>query len=131
MSILKIKESVLYCRNLEETREFYHEVLGFPVIDFVEGHHIFFSAGTTVLLCFNPETSKLKKSPPPHYARGPQHIAFEVKEADYVNWNEKLQKLNIEIIDEITWDNGLKSFYFRDPDSHILEIVPRGIWHPY
>ena len=27
-----------------------------------------------------------------------------------------------------TWKDGLKSFYFRDPDRHVVEIVTKGIW---
>lgn len=70
MNVLKIKETCLYLKDLEQARSFYHEVLGLPVISYVEEKHIFFRVGTSVLLCFNPEDSKAKTSPPAHYGGG-------------------------------------------------------------
>ena len=128
MSILQIKETILYCHDLERTREFYSTVLEFPVITFVEGQHVFFRSGSNVLLCFNPEASKVKVTPPPHFATGPQHIAFEVNVDRYDEWKERIRSHKIEIIDEITWKNGLLSFYFKDPDGHVLEILQEGVW---
>jgi hypothetical protein len=36
--------------------------------------------------------------------------------------------MDIAVIDEVTWENGQKSFYFNDPIGNVLEIVPKGIW---
>jgi catechol 2,3-dioxygenase-like lactoylglutathione lyase family enzyme len=128
MKILQIKETILYCQDLEKTREFYSTVLDLPVITFVEGQHVFFRSGNNVLLCFNPEASKIKTTPPPHYATGPQHIAFEVKANEYKDWKDRIRSHDLEIIDEITWKNDLLSFYFKDPDDHVLEILQEGVW---
>lgn len=128
MEFSQVKETCLYVQNLFLTKDFYHSLLGMPVISLVEGSHIFFRVGTSVLLCFIPENSKAKTSPPPHFAYGRQHIAFEVKPPDYEGWKEKIQKKGVEIIQEQTWKKGLKSFYFKDPDGHLLEIVPEGMW---
>jgi catechol 2,3-dioxygenase-like lactoylglutathione lyase family enzyme len=94
----------------------------------VPGKHIFFRAGNSVLLCFNPADSKLKASPPAHYAEGKQHFAFEVSAAEYLKSKEILQAKGVEIIDEIVWANGKESFYFNDPEGNILEILPEGVW---
>ena len=32
------------------------------------------------------------------------------------------------MIHEETWRAGVKSFYFHDPDGHVLEVVPKGMW---
>ena len=128
MNILGIKETCLYFSELEKARDFYNGLLGFPVIGFAESHHIFFRVGRSVLLCFDPESSRLKKSPPAHYGHGALHLAFEVAKTEYDLWKQKIPDMNIEIIDEIEWKNGLRSFYFLDPEGNVLEIVPEGVW---
>lgn len=126
--ITKIKETCLYIYDLEGARNFYHGRLGLPIISYLPGRHIFFRAGTSVLLCFNPEDSKEKTSPPGHFAEGRQHFAFEVNADDYPAVKEKIKQLDIPITDTVIWASGQESFYFEDPERNVLEIVPLGIW---
>lgn len=129
MNILKIKETCLYLNNLEQARAFYNEVLGLPVISYVEEKHIFFRVGASVLLCFNPNDSKTKTSPPAHYGGGQQHFAFEISKADYRKVKNEVVLKGIKIIDEVVWKSGEESFYFNDPEGNVLEFVPdTGIW---
>jgi len=128
MKIKQIKETCIYMQDLDQAHNFYHGLLGLPIISRVEGKHIFFRAGTSVLLCFNPEDSRNKKSPPPHFAKGKYHFAFEVAEADYLVEKQKLISNGVKITDEVEWRNGLKSCYFEDPAGNVLEIVPAGVW---
>ncbi len=129
MNCLKIKETCLYIKDLEQAKGFYHGVLGFPVINYLPGKHLFLRTGESVLLCFNPTDSKAKTSPPAHFAEGPQHLAFEVPLAEYEDHKKELTKKKVEIIDEVTWESGRKSFYFLDPAGNVLEIVPdSGVW---
>lgn len=129
MKFLKIKETCLYINDLEEARSFYHDLLGFPEIDYQPGKHLFLRVGTSVLLCFNPEDSRQKASPPAHYGGGKQHVAFEVSTVDYEQARKEMEKLGITITDTITWKSGAQSFYFEDPEGNVLEIVPEtGIW---
>src|SRR6267154_968442 len=115
MKITQIKETCIYFRNLELAKSFYHEKLGLPVISFEPGKHIFFRAGASVLLCFNPEDSKIKKSPPPHFSEGKYHFAFEVKPEEYENHKQEIEEKGIRITDRIVWATGQESFYFEDP----------------
>lgn len=129
MKFLKIKETCLYIRDLEKAKTFYHEVLELPIISYLPGKHIFFSAGSSVLLCFNPEDSKRKTSPPSHYGEGKQHFAFEVDEQNYEKSKEWIQQKGIILTDVVKWKGGAESFYFEDPEGNVLEIVPNnGIW---
>ena len=98
------------------------------MISKVDRRHIFFRAGTSVLLCFLPEVTKNEKNLPPHFAHGKQHIAFETSPENYLKWKKLVQEKGIAITHEQDWKDGLKSFYFEDPDGHVLEIVPAGIW---
>ena len=61
--IIKIKETCLYIQDLQGAHEFYHLLLGFPVIDYVHDKHLFLRVGSSVLLCFNPDDSAGKSSP--------------------------------------------------------------------
>ena len=128
MQFTQVKETCLYTTDLENTRAFYHNKLGLKIISYVEGRHVFFRVGSSVLLFFNPDTTRNEKRLPPHFASGPQHIAFEVEQKEYKPWKEKIESLGILIIHEEPWGNDLKSFYFHDPSGLVLEIVPKGIW---
>ncbi|MGK7393057.1 MAG: VOC family protein [Candidatus Cyclobacteriaceae bacterium M3_2C_046] len=128
MQINQIKETCLYVHDLALIQWFYHQKLGLPIISMVENRHIFFRAGTSVLLCFIPEVTKEEKNLPPHYAQGNQHIAFEVDPENYTLWVEKIKSLNIEITHQQKWKDNLSSFYFNDPEGNVLEIVPKGVW---
>lgn len=129
MRFLKIKETCLYIRDLEKAKSYYHGVLNLPVISHVSGKHLFLRVGSSVLLCFNPDDSRQKTSPPPHFATGKQHVAFEVSDSDYEVVLEEIEKKGIFITDRVTWPGGKQSFYFEDPEGNVLEILPQtGIW---
>ena len=127
--ILQIKETCLYVRDLEGAINFYHKKLNLEIINYSEGRHAFFRAGNSVLLCFNPDDSKLKTSPPAHFADGNQHYAFEVLPENYELIKKQIQNLGIEIIDTLIWKSGQESFYFNDHENNVLEIVPVGVWN--
>jgi len=129
MNVLKIKETCLYLKDLSKAKDFYNGVLGLPVIHFLEGKHIFFRTGQSVLLCFNPDDSAKKDSPPPHYGGGKQHFAFEVASAEYENVKAELKSKGVKITDTLIWKSGKESFYFEDPEGNVLEVVPdKGVW---
>ena len=129
MKFLKIKETCLYMNDLEKAKFFYHEVLELPMIHYLPDKHLFLRVGQSVLLIFNPEDSKNKKSPPAHYGGGKQHFAFEVSTDSYQEMKQRILLKGIEVIDEVTWNSGVKSFYFNDPEGNVLEILPeRGVW---
>jgi len=128
MDYTQIKETCLYINDLDKAEEFYHNNLGMPLISKEKGRHIFFRCGSSVLLCFIPETTRNETVLPPHYATGKQHIAFEVEASAYEASKQELINKGIKITHEQPWKDGLKSCYFEDPFGHVLEIVPKGIW---
>ena len=129
MDIVKIKETCLYVQDLDRTEFFYHQKLGFPVIGKVEGRHVFFRAGASVLLCFIAEATREDTKLPPHFGSGNLHLAFEVKEEEHQHWKRRIAESGIPLLHEQAWKIGRHSFYFRDPDGHLLEILPEGgIW---
>lgn len=127
MQFTQIKETSLYVQDLDRSEDFYHRKLGFEITAKVEGRHIFFKAGSSILLCFLAEATK-DDDKVPHYGEGNIHIAFEVPHEDYEEAKAWIQSLGITIEHEQLWSNDYFSFYFRDPDGHSLEIVPEGMW---
>ena len=123
-----IKETCLYIQDLDQAEAFYHGKLGLPIISRIEGRHIFFRAGTSVLLCFIPEVTKKEEKLPAHFAYGKQHLAFGIGKKDYAYWKSKMKEAGIPITCEREWKNGLYSFYFEDPEGHVLEIIPNEVW---
>lgn len=128
MEIKKIKETCLYVTDLGSSKNFYSEKLGLEVIGEVKGRHVFFRAGASVLLCFIAKVSAKGGMLPPHFGSGQLHLAFEVEKEQYELWKEKVKKAGITLEQEYDWGGGFLSFYFRDPDGHLLEVVVEGMW---
>ena len=128
MEFTQIKETCLYVSDLDQSYVFYHNKSGLPLISRVPNRHVFFRLGSSVLLCFLPEVTKEEQELPPHYAWGKQHIAFEVNQTKYSETKESIIQKGIAITHTHQWKGGFESFYFEDPDGHVLEIVPQGMW---
>jgi catechol-2,3-dioxygenase len=126
--ITKIKETCLYMDDLKKAESFYHGILGLPIVSQEEDRFVFFKAGGSMLLCFNPALSKVQNNLPRHFSTGEYHFAFECEEDDYPVWKEKIEAAGIGIEEEVDWPSGGKSFYFRDPKRNCVEIVMPGIW---
>ena len=125
--ISSIKETCLYVEDIDRSTEFYENILGFERISKVDDRHIFFRIGQNILLLFNPEVTKNENTLPPHFAKGPQHIAFEVAAEEYESIKKELGS-KVHITHEQPWGKEFHSFYFDDPDGNVLEIVPAGMW---
>ena len=128
MKFLQIKETCLYVSDLDKTREFYHGKLGLEIYSHIPGSHVFFRAGSSMLLCFLNEAVKEKTSLPAHFATGQIHFAFEIDQQEYENCKARLIDKGIVIEHEHTWKNNIKSFYFRDPDNNLAEVLQPGMW---
>lgn len=128
MHIQSIKETCIYVRDLHRTKDFYSDILGLPVIAFADGRHLFFRAGSSVLLCFLAEATLQEKELPPHGASGIMHFAFQVNKEDYEAALAQVRSAGILILHEHLWKHGIRSFYFHDPDQHLVEVVEAGLW---
>jgi catechol 2,3-dioxygenase-like lactoylglutathione lyase family enzyme len=128
IKINSIKETCLYVKDLEACTQFYNGLLQLPVISSVARRHVFFRAGSSVLLCFIAENTLLQGELPPHGAQGIIHFALEVMPGNYDEALADIKALGIAISKEQDWPRGRRSFYFNDPDGHLVEIIQRGVW---
>lgn len=127
-SILSIKETCIYVSDLRSTRRFYEDVIGLECFSMADGSHAFFRAGTSVLLCFDPHSSREQDKLPRHFGQGELHFAFEVDREDYPKWLQQLKDRHVPIEHEHVWPGGFRSFYFRDPDRNCVEVIEHGMW---
>jgi catechol 2,3-dioxygenase-like lactoylglutathione lyase family enzyme len=122
----RILETVLYYAAGQEKdiESFYGDVLGLPRV----GRGLHFRLGEGLLLLFDREESSRQASPPAHGATGAVHTCFVAPEPDYTAWKECLSGHEIPLLEEITWENGVRSFYFPDPAGNVLEIAEGDMW---
>jgi catechol 2,3-dioxygenase-like lactoylglutathione lyase family enzyme len=127
-------ESALYVDDLAAAEAFYGALLGLPSAGRVEGRHVFFRVGPSILLIFNPEATSRPPAPtarlpvPPHGAKGPGHYCFSVMREELDPWRDYLRGRGVAIEAELTWPNGARSFYIRDPGGNSVEFAEPGLW---
>jgi catechol-2,3-dioxygenase len=132
MKIKKVIETCIYSSNLESMKKFYTEILGLSVIQEEKDKLIFLRVGKSMLLIFNPaRTLSDNGRLPCHGALTPPsslHFAMEIEQQEYQVSKQILVSNNIEIEKEVSWNNDVKSIYFRDPAGNLVELITPGGW---
>ncbi|MGF1454019.1 MAG: VOC family protein [Alphaproteobacteria bacterium] len=131
---LAILETVLYAEDLDAVEAFYTQVLGLPLLIKEAGRHVFFRCPGSMLLVFNPSVTETVRTEingfpvPLHGAHGPGHMAFRESEARLDQWRDHLARHGIAVETDMTWPNGARSLYFRDPAGNSIEIATPDLW---
>ena len=131
-----ILETALYVKDLKRAADFYRRLFGFRVLLESERLIALDVAGRNVLLLFHEgATSESFAVPggviPPHGTTGADHFAFSIAADDIEAWRRHLASKGIAIESEVTWPQGARSIYFRDPDNHLAELITAGFWSIY
>ena len=136
-----IHHSAYRCRDAEQTRAFYEDLLGLPLSGWVQDEqepgtrranpfvHIFFALGDGNFLAFfdAPGTATPESFAPVHPFE--RHIAFEVAdEAALAEWQAKLTDAGVPCFGTID-HQFVRSIYFVDPNGLPLEITVRDARH--
>ena len=128
-----VLEAALYADDLDAAEVFYGGILALERIQRVAERHVFFRAGASVVLIFNPsETEKPPTNPglpvPSHGARGPGHLCLTVEGDRLDAWIARLGGAGIPIEADFRWPNGARSVYLRDPAGNSVELAERWLW---
>jgi catechol 2,3-dioxygenase-like lactoylglutathione lyase family enzyme len=126
-------ETALYADDLDKAEDFYEGVLGLAKIARAANRHVFFRCGAGVLLIFNPqETIKPPAAHalqvPAHGTTGAGHACFRVSPENLEVIAGQLKAAGVEIESEVSWPQGGRSIYFRDPAGNSLECAEARIW---
>jgi catechol 2,3-dioxygenase-like lactoylglutathione lyase family enzyme len=134
--ITGILETGLYVADVGRSSDFYQSLFGFEVMVQDERFCALNVAGKNVLLLFR-HGGTLAPTPvpggliPPHDGSGQLHFAFSIPAAALPAWEERLAAHNTAIESKVGWPRGGISIYFRDPDSHLVELATPGLWPIY
>ena len=126
-------EAALYATDIDAAEAFYADVLQLERIQRIGNRHVFFRAGASVLLIFNPiETAKPPGNPrlpvPPHGAHGPGHVCLSLARDDFAALRARLDRNGTPVDAEFDWPNGARSLYFRDPAGNSVECAEPHLW---
>ena len=125
-----VYETVLYAGDVAVTARFYADVLGLQLLEQpTELSAAFRLPDGGVLLIFDPTRSSIAGRPvPSHGATGAGHVAFAVEPGTLDLSADELRLNGIEIEQEMTWDEGGRSVYVRDPAGNSVELVDGEAW---
>lgn len=123
-------ETSLYVDDLQRSANFYQELFGFTPMVVSERLIALAVREGQVLLLFKKKGS-LHLEFGPHDGDGQLHLAFAIAASEVEPWREWLGEHHIPIVEEIAWERGGHSLYFRDPDGHLVEVGSPGIWSNY
>src|SRR5436190_24080405 len=121
-----VHHMALICSDVEQTIQFYQEVLGFPLVELMENRdykgssHLFFDIGNGNLLAFF-DFPGLGLKPGVEALGGVQHIAISIYPEQFEPLKAKLEQHGIPYIGP---DRGATdSLYFKDPDGIQIELI--------
>ena len=123
-----VLETALYVADLEASVEFYRRALGFaPASEPSDRLCALTVTPDQVLLLFKKGASvRPTVTPfgtiPPTDGDGALHVAFAIPESDFDAWRDRLGHCGISIESVVSWPEGGRSLYFRDPDHHAIEL---------
>lgn len=129
-----VLETAVYVDDLDKAEGFYARVLGLPKIFTQPGRLLAFRSHESILLVFNPARTEREQLSvngaiiPLHGTHGAGHVAFRVRENEITTWLNHLHSSGVKIKSEVTWPNGARSIYFRDPAGNSLELATPKMW---
>ncbi|SDR35193.1 Catechol 2,3-dioxygenase [Rhizobiales bacterium GAS191] len=123
------------CRDAEETRHFYEDILGLPLVHLVRADkvpstgedcpfvHIFFRMTDGSHIAFFDLGDNVKAEPSPNTPAWVNHLALAVADRDELRRaKDKLEAAGIPVLG-VTDHHFIESIYFFDPNGIRLELT--------
>ena len=121
-----VHHMALICSDVEQTIQFYQDLLGFPLVELMENRdykgstHLFFDIGNDNLLAFF-DFPGLGLQPGVESLGGVQHIAISTTPENLERTRARLEERGITYLGP---DRGITtSIYFKDPDGIQIELI--------
>jgi glyoxylase I family protein len=121
-----VHHMALICSDVEQTIQFYQELIGFPLVELMENRdykgstHLFFDIGNDNLLAFF-DFPGLGLQPGVESIGSVQHIAISVDPAQLERIKARLEEKGVTYLGP---DRGvMTSIYFKDPDGIQIELI--------
>jgi len=131
--VSSVLEAAVYADDLDAAEEFSGHKLGLTKLARAGNRHVFYRVGSVILLIFN--AAETRRPPgnrllpvPPHGCSGQGHVCLAAEGHDFEAWRKRLISMGIEIEAELSWPNGARSLYFRDPAGNSIEIAEPHLW---
>lgn len=139
MQIKSLHHFAYRCRDAEETRHFYEDILGLPLTHVIKMDHvpstgeycpyvhIFFQMRDGSYVAFFDLGDNVKPLPSPNTPAWVNHLALEVdNEEELVTAKKRLEDAGVQVLG-ITDHHFIHSIYFFDPNGIRLELTTRTI----
>ena len=139
MNIKGLHHYAYRCRDAEETRAFYEDLLGLPLahlirLDHVPSTgeycpyvHIFFEMKDGSFIAFFDLGDNERAEPSPNTPAWVNHLALEVPDRDeLLRAKARLEAAGVEVLG-VTDHHIIESIYFFDPNGIRLELTVRAI----
>jgi catechol 2,3-dioxygenase-like lactoylglutathione lyase family enzyme len=123
------------CRDAEETRRFYEDILGLPLAHIIRAEnvpstgercpyvHLFFEMTDGSFIAFFDLGDDVTAAPSPNTPKWVNHIALRVGSvAEVVEAKKRLEAAGIEVLG-VTDHHFVQSIYFFDPNGIRLELT--------
>jgi glyoxylase I family protein len=121
-----VHHMALICSDVEQTIQFYQDVVGFPLVELMENRdykgstHLFFDIGNRNLLAFF-DFPGLGLQPGVESIGSVQHIAISVEPEQLELVKGRLEARGVPYLGP---DRGVvTSIYFKDPDGIQIELI--------
>jgi glyoxylase I family protein len=136
--VLGLHHAAYRCRDAEETRHFYEDILGMRLIHVVTADHVstgkstpfahvFFEMTDGSCIAFFDLGDNVKADPSPNTPPWVNHIAFRVPDLDALNvMKARLQANGVEVLG-VTDHEFVNSIYFFDPNGVRLEFTTQVV----
>jgi catechol 2,3-dioxygenase-like lactoylglutathione lyase family enzyme len=133
--VLGLHHFAYRCRDAEETRHFYEDVLGLPLVHVVKQDHVpsigekrpfahvFFQLTDGSHIAFFDLGDNTAAEPSPNTPSWVNHIAFRVPSLDALDAMKKRLEANGVQVVGVTDHEFVKSIYFFDPNGVRLEFT--------